>query len=176
MSEPQTPSVLDDLSNLEQAVVDAARRGVLVEPATVVEVEELAVTEDPELRVRAEVIRELLMGRWGELDPRGVRVQGVRVVGEQDLDHVKAVTGLEMVNCALPEGVVCRFARLREMNLSNSRVSALNADGLRARCDLDTATRWGQAFTYAIWALQALVWALATLAIAAYTGLVRKPA
>jgi hypothetical protein len=50
----------------------------------------------------------------------------------------------------------------------------LGATGLRARCDLDTGTLRGQAFTYAIWALQALVWALATLAVAAYTGLVRR--
>jgi hypothetical protein len=69
--ESQTPPVLADLSELEQSVVEAARRGVWTEPAFAVEVEELAVTEDPLLRVRAEVIRELLMGRRGELAPRG---------------------------------------------------------------------------------------------------------
>ncbi|GHG30068.1 MULTISPECIES: hypothetical protein [Amycolatopsis] len=52
----------------------------------------------------------------------------------------------------------------------------LGATGLRTRCDLDTATGWGQTFTVILWALQGLLWSLATLAIAAYTGLVRKPA
>ena len=44
---------------------------------------------------------------------------------------------------------------------------------LRARCDLDTATTWGQAFTVAIWLVQAAVWGLATR-LAGYTGLIRK--
>lgn len=48
------------------------------------------------------------------------------------------------------------------------------ATGIRDHCDLDTATPAGQAFTAAIWLLQAIVWALATLVIAGYTGLIRK--
>ncbi|AUI60407.1 hypothetical protein B1H26_24520 [Amycolatopsis sp. BJA-103] len=48
--------------------------------------------------------------------------------------------------------------------------------GLRARCDLDTATTSGQTFTVAVWFIQAAIWGLATLALAGYTGLIRKPA
>ena len=70
-------------------------------------------------------------------------------------------------------GTPCSTAEL--IGLGIDRGLPLGTTGLRARCDLDTGTRWGQAFTYTIWALQALLWALATLAIAAYTGLVRKP-
>ena len=33
----------------------------------------------------------------------------------------------------------------------------LGATGLRARCDLDTTTHWGQTLTYPLWALQALL-------------------
>jgi hypothetical protein len=47
---------------------------------------------------------------------------------------------------------------------------------LRDRGDLDTASSAGQAFTAAIWLPQAVVWALATLVIAGYTGLIRKVA
>jgi hypothetical protein len=72
-----------------------------------------------------------------------------------------------------PPGTACSPAEL--IGLGIDRGLPLSATGVRARCDLDTGTRWGQAFTYTIWALQALVWGLATLAIAAYTGLVRKP-
>ncbi|WP_233223701.1 hypothetical protein [Amycolatopsis sp. CA-128772] len=46
----------------------------------------------------------------------------------------------------------------------------LGTTGIRARGDLN-----GRTFTVMLWALQALLWGLATLAIAAYTGLVRKP-
>ncbi|WP_187313508.1 hypothetical protein [Actinosynnema mirum] len=35
---------------------------------------------------------------------------------------------------------------------------------------------WGKFFTGLLLVLQALVWAAATLAVAAYTGLIRKPA
>ncbi|MER7863965.1 hypothetical protein ABTX61_32990 [Amycolatopsis japonica] len=48
--------------------------------------------------------------------------------------------------------------------------------GLRTRCDLDTATVSGQVFTVSVWIIQAAIWGLATLALAGYTGLVRKPA
>ncbi len=71
-------------------------------------------------------------------------------------------------------GTACSTAEL--IGLGIDRGLPIGATGLRSRCDLDTGTRWGQAFTYAIWVLQALLWALATLAVAAYTGLVRKPA
>ncbi|QFZ19920.1 hypothetical protein EKG83_23040 [Saccharothrix syringae] len=70
-------------------------------------------------------------------------------------------------------GTPCSTAEL--IGLGIDRGLPLGATGLRARCDLDTATRRGQAFTYLLWALQALLWAMATLAVAAYTGLVRKP-
>ncbi|GAA2990707.1 hypothetical protein [Actinokineospora diospyrosa] len=70
-------------------------------------------------------------------------------------------------------GVPCSTAEL--IGLGIDRGLPLGATGLRARCDLATDTRWGQLFTYVLWVLQALVWGLATLAVAAYTGLVRKP-
>ncbi len=47
--------------------------------------------------------------------------------------------------------------------------------GLRARCDLDTDTTSGQVFAAVIWGTQAAVWGLATLALAGFAGLVRKP-
>jgi hypothetical protein len=60
------------------------------------------------------------------------------------------------------------------IGLGLDRGLPLGPTGLRARCDLDTATRWGQTFTIAIWIIQAAVWGLATLALAGYTGLIRK--
>lgn len=63
---------------------------------------------------------------------------------------------------------------LELVGLGIDRGLPLGATGIRDRCDLDTATRAGQVFTAAIWLLQAIVWALATLVVAGYTGLVRK--
>jgi hypothetical protein len=113
---------------------------------------------------------------------------------EQALGHSEEEHQVWLVASKRAQGVVVR-SRRREVRERAVRVSAaeqgecrerfrqrervphgrLIGTGVRARCDLDTATQWGQAFTYTIWALQALIWALAALAIAAYTGLIRKP-
>lgn len=62
-----------------------------------------------------------------------------------------------------------------QIGLGIDRGLPLGTTGIRERCDLDTTTAPGQLYTAAIWILQAFVWALATLAIAGYTGLIRKP-
>ncbi|TDV46822.1 hypothetical protein CLV71_1101 [Actinophytocola oryzae] len=76
------------------------------------------------------------MGRQGELDPHGLRIRGVRVVGQLDLAHVNAVAGLQLHDCVLSEGVVCHHARLREMDLGGSVTSRLSAEGLRTENNL----------------------------------------
>jgi hypothetical protein len=63
---------------------------------------------------------------------------------------------------------------LELIGLGIDRGLPLGATGIRDRCDLDTASQVGQVFTAGIWLLQAIVWALATLVIAGYTGLIRK--
>ncbi|GLZ37684.1 hypothetical protein Acsp05_13090 [Actinokineospora sp. NBRC 105648] len=136
---------LSEMSPLEQQVVDAARRGVWAEPRTSVGVAELASTEDAGLCVRAELIRELLIGRHGELDPHGLRVRGVRILGQLDLEHVTAVVGFALTRCALPQGFTCCSARLQWVDLRGSSLSGLTADGLRTddRLSLEGATLRG---------------------------------
>lgn len=73
VSDSQTPVVLDRLIPVEQQVADAARRGDRAGPDAVLPMKELTTTEGPALLVRADLIRILLMGRRGELDPRDLR-------------------------------------------------------------------------------------------------------
>jgi hypothetical protein len=127
----QTSPVVTDLTEFERQVVDTARCGIRTNPATTMTVEELAVTEDLELQVRADVLRDLLRGLHGGVDPRGILIEGVRVVGRLDLDHVIAVTGLGLYRCALPDRIVCRHAQLRFLHLNGSRLAGLDAEGLR---------------------------------------------
>ena len=63
---------------------------------------------------------------------------------------------------------------LELVGLGIDRGLPLAGTGIRDRCDLDTGSAVGQVFTAAIWFLQALVWALVTLVVAGYTGLIRK--
>ncbi|MGH3828603.1 MAG: hypothetical protein ACRDQX_15760, partial [Pseudonocardiaceae bacterium] len=46
--------------------------------------------------------------------------------------------------------------------------------GIGDRCDFDTASPVGEAFTASTWVLQALFWALAALAITSYVGFIRE--
>ncbi|MDT7729006.1 MAG: hypothetical protein QOI21_5582 [Actinomycetota bacterium] len=62
------------------------------------------------------------------------------------------------------------------IGLGLDRGLPLAPTGLRTRCDLDTTTTPGQLFAVAVWLVQAAVWGLATLALAGYTGLIRKTA
>lgn len=71
-------------------------------------------------------------------------------------------------------GTPCSTVEL--IGLGLDRGLPLGPTGLRSRCDLDTATTAGQVFTVLLWIVQAAVWGLATLALAGFTGLVRKTA
>src|SRR3979490_1360093 len=69
------------------------------------------------LSVRAELVRELLLGRRGELDPRGIRFRGARIVGGLDPDYVRSATGLRLVRCAVNETITARDAHLPWLSL-----------------------------------------------------------
>jgi len=72
------------------------------------------------------------------------------------------------------QGGLCSTVELIGVGLD--RGLPLSPTGVRTRCDLNAGTLWGQAFTVAIWLVQAAIWGLATLALAGYTGLIRKTA
>lgn len=104
------------MSDLEQQLIEKTRRGELFAA--------------PDRVVRAELIRELLLGRHGELDPRGVRLEGVRIQGALDLDSVHAVVGLELSNCVIDEPIQARRAVLPLLMLYGGRCAGLHADGV----------------------------------------------
>lgn len=116
--------MLDDLTADESALVDAARDGEVLTRAA---------------PIRAALIRELLLGRRGELDPRGIRLHGARVVGPLELDYVTAPVGLELVDCDIEERVVLAEASLPRLVLTESRIAGIDAEGLRVSGDLIAA-------------------------------------
>ncbi|UOX92771.1 hypothetical protein MUY14_19885 [Amycolatopsis sp. FBCC-B4732] len=113
--------VLGKLTPAERELIEAARRG---EVAT------------PDAPVRAEVLRELLLGRRGPLDPLGVRVEGARIAGTLNLDLVEAGTGLALTGCVVVNPVSVRRARLPWLDLSGSRIAGFDGDGVRIGHDL----------------------------------------
>ncbi len=127
---------LSEVSSRERALVDALTSGCVVECSKLT-VEQLAATENPRYTIRAEFIRELVLGRSGtHLDPLGVRVHGARITGTLDLTHVPAAVGIELRGCFFERPVLLTSARLPWLTLTASHLPALDADGLRVEGDV----------------------------------------
>ncbi|WP_439379052.1 hypothetical protein [Amycolatopsis lexingtonensis] len=116
--------VLDKLTPAERELIEAARSGGVA---------------TPDAPLRAEVLRELLLGRRGPLDPLGVRVEGARIAGTLNLDHVEAEVGLALTGCVVVNPVSVRCARLPWLDLSGSRIAGFDGDGVRVEHDLRLA-------------------------------------
>lgn len=102
--------VLDQLTGPERALIDAARVGHV-----------LTCADDTE--IRAELVRELLLGVRGELAPRGVRLRGARLTGGLDLAHATATTGLSLVDCDLTTPPDLESATVPWLVLDESRLA-----------------------------------------------------
>jgi hypothetical protein len=63
---------------------------------------------------------------------------------------------------------------VEQIGVGIDRGLPLASTGIENRCDLDTISNTGQLFMAAMWLVQAMMWWLATLAVAGYTGLIRK--
>ncbi|MGH3751609.1 MAG: hypothetical protein ACRDRP_02760 [Pseudonocardiaceae bacterium] len=127
---------LSEVSSRERALVDALTSGCVVECSTLT-TGQLAATENPRYTIRAELIRDLVLGRGGAPpDPLGVRVHGARVTGTLDLTHVPAVVGIELRGCFFEHAVLLIGARLPWVTLTASHLPALDGDGLRVDGDV----------------------------------------
>ncbi|HET9253726.1 MAG TPA: hypothetical protein VFO16_00810 [Pseudonocardiaceae bacterium] len=73
---------------------------------------------------------------------------------------------------ALHPGSPCSL--VEQAGAGIDRSLPLSPAGIASRCDFDTSTSVGEAFTVVTWLLQTLVWTLAALAIAGYVDLIRK--
>lgn len=124
------PPTLDDLTERELQLVEAARRGSTLECGDV-PVHQLPDSFDPARRIRAELIRELAIGRHGELDPRGIQLKGALVLGTLDLSHVTAGVGIRMTECAFDSPIRANGAAIPWLDLSGSQIQFLSAPGLK---------------------------------------------
>ncbi|SMD23438.1 hypothetical protein SAMN05660733_07285 [Lentzea albidocapillata] len=127
---------LDDLPERERELVEAAQRGLEFKCSDLSVDSLVSDAVDQRDEVRAELLRELLTGRYGPLDPHGVRVRGARIIGRLDLDHVKSEVGLSLIACVLMGEIHAEYATLRHVVLRGSHLNALHADGLCVEGDL----------------------------------------
>ncbi|MEV4149923.1 hypothetical protein AB0J40_40130 [Amycolatopsis sp. NPDC049691] len=127
VTEKPALSGLDDLNEFEHALVDAARTGTTLEfrGSDVVDPVEISGWNHT---IRAQLLRELVLGRRGPVDPRGVRANGFRIVGVLDLDNVDACAGMKLTECHFTEMVTAWNARLPWLDLSSSELPGFRGD------------------------------------------------
>jgi hypothetical protein len=112
------------VTDIEQRLIEAARAGEWLE------------CTEPDNVVRAGLVRELLLGRHGELDPSGVRLHGVRIEGTLDLVRVKSAAGLSFNECVIDQPIRARYASLPELHFYGGRCAGMHANGLQLDGDL----------------------------------------
>ncbi|GLY44591.1 hypothetical protein Amsp01_106140 [Amycolatopsis sp. NBRC 101858] len=110
------------LSEAEHQLVEAVAAG-----------RQLDFADAPDRTVRADVLRDLLLGKLVDaLDPRGVRLSGAVVTGSLDLADVRSESPLVLVACEVPEPLVLRRARLAGLTLDGCTVEHIDADELHS--------------------------------------------
>ncbi|MFF5075740.1 hypothetical protein ACFY36_01705 [Actinoplanes sp. NPDC000266] len=113
-------------SVLEQRLIDAVEQGIVLDLAGDDPVDETVMQswDSPDRTIRAEVIRDIVLGRFAaEPDPRGLRLRGVLVAGRIDLQNVTRDFRVELVECFLPGGLLLRDTCLPTLVLSGSWIA-----------------------------------------------------
>ena len=130
-----------DRTEPEQRVLRAAGTGALVDLRTGdKDLDDLArgATWGADRTVRAELLVELLTGRWkpktGPL--RSVRLAGVRIVGSLDLESVTLGCPLLLENCYLDEHLNLLRAKAPAVSLLGCRVPSIDGRGFQAHGDV----------------------------------------
>ncbi|QKV73290.1 hypothetical protein [Amycolatopsis sp. Hca4] len=119
--------VLSDLTPSEEHLLDGARRGAIAQVSGLrVHLVEVAAPE-----VRGRFIRELLLGRHGDLDPRGVRLTGARITGDLDLAHVRAKSRLYLSRCTIGGSFSAVNAQIESLTCTDCRIHRFRADQVR---------------------------------------------
>lgn len=145
---PYTPA---DLSDTERSLIAAVQEGrIWNAQAARPKPEQLAepafVQNLP--TIRASTIRSLCLGLWDDVraDPRGVQVQGARIVGEFDMSFANGQFQAVLLSCFVEQRLVVRHARLPALYLNGSYLSqGLAGDGLKI--DGNLSFRFGFAST-----------------------------
>jgi hypothetical protein len=149
---------------------------------------EILIAQQRDLRARGDLggwFAQLIHLLWGALAGYGYRARRtafallIALVLAGGLGwwagHTVTTPGHHVAGHTSASGVAgTPCSTLEQVGVGIDRGLPLAATGIRARCDLDTGSTAGEWFTLGIWILQAIIWAFATLAIAGYTGLIRK--
>uniref|UniRef100_UPI003F498D53 hypothetical protein n=1 Tax=Amycolatopsis sp. CA-096443 TaxID=3239919 RepID=UPI003F498D53 len=128
---PDPPDMLADLTDVERAVIDCARRGETYECAR--DTGDPAASgqaDGPQNAVRGALLRELLLGWHGELHPRGVQLVNARITEELNIMFATATAGLNLDCCEFDWPVRLRHARMPWLFWTGCGGPCVDADDL----------------------------------------------
>lgn len=145
---PYTPA---DLSDTERSLIAAVQEGRIwnaqaARPTPKQLADPAFVQNLP--AIRGSTIRSLCLGLWDDVraDPRGVQIQGARIVGEFDMSVVNGQFQAVLLSCFIEQRLVVLHARLPALYLNGSYLSqGLAGDGLKI--DGNLSFRFGFAST-----------------------------
>jgi hypothetical protein len=122
------------LGRAEQTMVDGVGNGVFDR----VGAGGLPREGDPDRKVRADLIRALLLGGEGlpAMHEKGLRLSGAWVTGTLDLEGCRIPRDIGLLDCRFDAVPVLRSAIIDTLSLDGSMLPGLNADRLEARGDL----------------------------------------
>jgi hypothetical protein len=88
--------------------------------------------------VDAQLLRAFCVHRGGDVDPRGIRLRGLRVAGALDLTAVEVPFGLAFENCSFEAAPVLHGARVKELAFIDcGELPGLLANGIVVQGDLE---------------------------------------
>ena len=120
----------DDLTEAEQVMRDWSEAGALVDggPGSC----ELTAMQawGPDRMVRAAVLRHLLLSDDWPVHDKGVRLRGLQIIGQLDLEHAGLRCPLSLDCCYLPDGVAVTGATVSMFVMKDCQVAGLAGDAL----------------------------------------------
>ncbi len=130
-------------------MLDAAQTGELVRRKGPFDLESMRAW-GAERSIRAGTLRHLLVAEHGHVHAKGVRLQGVRISGQLDLESATLRCPLHLEYCYLDNDgpVVLDYATASVFVLTDCHVAGLKADTLVVTRTLDLA---GTTFTRPVW-------------------------
>ncbi|MEL7107128.1 MAG: hypothetical protein AAGM21_14490 [Pseudomonadota bacterium] len=92
-------------------------------------------TPDPEVHIRAEVLRYFILGGCEKYksDPTGVWIQGAHVTGTLNIGFHKVPGAIDMSHCRFDQRIDMEQARVEMLDLSNCHLAGLYAPHLNSK-------------------------------------------
>jgi hypothetical protein len=120
-----------------------------------------AVVHHPGALVDARLLRDFCVRRSGEVDPRGIRLRGLRVVGVLDLTAVDVPFALHFEDCSFEAAPILHGAGVKELAFIDcAELPGLLANGIAVKGDVELSGSRivGSHFTRASTSRSAAVW------------------